>query len=282
MSTLYKATIKKLEVSTKPIEYIVDLAYHASQDNFRHRLGNCGLDLSQEPSKIRTARLVELLHEIKVTQGVEALKALSLFNWDQTNEAWTRLSASYQTNLDLLHAYQSIVRNNLFYQVLGETEKILPVLMIDLEILSVHPDAGYPRYRRNPATTKEDERRFLLRILADSIGDVEPGNPLTRESEKPTQWNNTQTGTDYRMDASKIIWGFERHKGLKIKPISSKAFWKRNHDQWWYDLKDSYFEEKSDNKPFELVPYHVMVHPGWEKTLSKVLGKRIESTAYWS
>ena len=282
MSTLYYSKITKLAVELKPIEQLVKLAYHSSQDNFRHRLNNSGLDLGKEAAKIRVPRLLELLEEVKATQGIAALKKLPLFLWGQKNEDWRKLRESYRNSSDLLHSYFSMVGNNLFYTVLGEEDKILPVLMVTVEIISVHPDAGYPRFRRNPATTKEDERKFLLRILAEAIYEMDTEHPLVKESEKPTEWDPTQADTDYRMAASTIIWGFERHKGLKIKPASSKSFWKKNADQWWGDLSESFFAEKSDNKPFELVTYDVMIHPGWEKQLYQVLGKRTESTAHWS
>ena len=282
MSTLYYSKITQLEVGVKPMEQLVKLAYHSSQDNFRYRLNNSGLDLTNEAAKIRVPRFLELLGEIKATQGIEALKKIPIFPWDQKIETWENLRESYLNGSDLLHSYASIVGTNLFSTVLGEEDKILPVLMVTVEIISVHPDAGYPRFRRNPATTKEDERKFLLRILAEAIYEIDPENPLVKESEKPTEWDKNQTSTDYKMAASKIIWGFERHKGLKIKPASTKSFWKKHADQWWSDLSESYFTEKSDNKPYEWVTYDVMIHPGWEKDLSKVLGKRIESAAHWS
>lgn len=282
MSTNYYFKIKKLAVVSKPVEQMVDLAYHSMQDNFRSGLKNCGLDLKKEPAKIKAPRLLELLKEIRDTQGIDALKKVGVFNWERFQEDWKKLRESYTNPTNLFHSYFLLVKNNLFYTAMGEEDKVLPVLMVNVEIISVHPDAGYPRYRMNASYTKGDERKFLLRILRDAIYGTNPESLLVKESNKPTRWDKTQTGTDYRMDASKIIWGFERHKGLKIKHSSNKSFWKKHAHQWWSDLRESYFYYKSDNHPFEQVTYDIMIHPGWEEELIPSLDKRIDSTAHWS
>lgn len=282
MSILYHFKIKSLAVTQKPVEEIVDCSYHSTIDNFRTSLKKTNLDLSNEPAKIRIARFMELLQTVKKTQGVAAFHQMAAFSLEREQQGWEQLQASYRTGTDLLHSFRTLARNNMFYTIMEEADKVLPVLMAKIEIISVHPDAGYPRYRMNPKITITHERNFLLRTLADALYLTNPASPLYQEARKTTEWDRTQTTTDYRMDSAKVIWGFERHKGLKIKPATSKAFWKRNEQQWWSAYKDDYFADKSDNKPYELVTYDVMLHPGWEKEFVPLLDQPIESTAYWT
>lgn len=282
MSILYHYKIKNLTVTQKPVNEIVNWSYHAMLDNFRTYLKKTTIDLKKEPAKIRIERFLELLKIVRDTEGVEALYNMATFSREREQESWKKLQESYRTGIDLLHSYRSLARNNMFHTIMNEEDKVLPVLIMQVEIISVHPDAGFPRYRMNPNVTMSDERRFLLRILSDALYTTHQESLLYKEAHKPTAWDPTQTGTDYRMDAEKIIWGFERHKGLKIKPSSTKAFWKKHQDQWWSVFKEYYFDYKSDNKPFELVKYDIMIHPGWEKEFTSLVDIPIDSTAYWS
>ena len=284
MSTLYQTKIRSLKITSLPIPKLVEMSYHAMEDNFRTGLRGSGLDLSGEPHKIKAPRLMELLQKIKETEGIETLRSLSMFHWEDRNQAYERLRESYQKPDNLLHYHFNLVKNNMFYTVLGEPEKVLPVLLVNVEIISVHPDAGFPRYRMNPNCTMSDERKFLLRVLSNTVYEIDKEHPIVKESYKPTKFDpsKAETDPDHRMDTRRIIWGFERHKGLKIKPASNKAFWERNKDRWWSDLKDYYFSEKSSYRPYELVTYDIMVHPGWEKVLSRLVDVRVDSTAYWT
>lgn len=281
MSTLYEFKIKKLEVTSKPISEMVEMTYHAMEDNFRWLLNHSKLDLKKESSKIKIHRFLELIKEVRDTHDKEELKNMDFFQWDKTDERLSDLRESYTQGGNLFHRYSAIIRNNLFHTVTEELDKVLPVLMVSVEIISIHPDAGYPRYRHNPNVTKSDERQFLLRLLSDAIYPLNRDSLLVKEAWKTTEWDKNREDRDYMMQASNVIWGFQRHKGLKIKPASVKAFWKRNAHQWWSDLKDDPFDTKSDNKPYELVSYDIMIHPGWEKELTPCLNERYESTAYW-
>ena len=285
MSILYHTRINRLQAQILPLEQLVAMTYHSSEDNFRHRLREAPLDLSDEPAKIRTPRFVELLQKIRATHGLEAVRGLPFFHATRTpGDDWRALHDSYGGGGEPLQDYHALVQHNT-YQVLTATpERQLPVLLVDLEVVSVHPDAGFPRYSRNPATTKANERRFLLRLLADSLRSVDPEHPLVREADKPTEYNPRQPDPALRMRPGRAVWGFERHRGTKIKPTSVKAFWKRHADAWWAELRHSHhtFAEKSDNQPYECVPYTAVLHPRWEADLRTVLEAEATSTAYWT
>ena len=285
MSTLYYVRLQRLHIQTLPLERLVAMTYHSSEDNFRHRLRKAPLDLTGEPAKIRMPRFVELLRKIEATHGSAAVRELPFFHATRAPDGdWQALRNSYDGGGDPLQDYHTLIQHNT-YQVLTDTpEQQLPVLLVDLEAVSVHSDAGFPRYSRNPNTTKANERRFLLRLISDTLWPTQPEHPLVREANKPTEWNPDQTDPALRLRPDRAVWGFERHRSTKIKPTSVKAFWKRHADTWWAELRHAYrtFAEKSDNQPFECVPYTAVLHPRWEPDLRTVLKKPMPSTAYWT
>lgn len=165
--------------------------------------------------------------------------------------------------------------NNLFSEIMGEQENVIDVAKLKLEVVSIHPDAGFPKYRYNAKMTKSDERRFLIRLLSHIKDHSSSDNPI----EKWFNERNMTTNEDAGFYEEEILWGFSRDKkSIKIKP-GGKAFWKKHEDKWWNYLESS-LDEVSDNKPFEVVTYEVILHPAWFKNVDKIIDV-YESTAHW-
>lgn len=162
MSILYNFKVVEAEKVRFPIEKIIDYCYDAMGDNFRRDLKSFDANLTEEPSKIKSERFVHLMKELSESckiKGDYNIFTKSCYFHEDLFENLRCSSKSNEVSQDLFY-YSDFMWNNLFSELMGKEEDIVDVVKIKLEVVSIHPDAGFPWYRLNARTTKFDERRF--------------------------------------------------------------------------------------------------------------------------
>lgn len=61
MSILYNFMVVEVDKIKLPVERIIDYCYDSMSDNFRSNLKSLNVDLTGEPSKIKSERFVHLM-----------------------------------------------------------------------------------------------------------------------------------------------------------------------------------------------------------------------------
>ncbi|GMQ63834.1 hypothetical protein [Vallitalea maricola] len=278
MSILYHFSVLDAEKNNILAEDIIHYCFDSREDNFRSDLRMFGENLEKEPSKIKGQRFVKLMKEYVKNNNVTTYEQLYEKTSKYIVEDIREIREAYKPEADIsVCIYRGLMWNNLFAEILNKNEDILEVMKLRIEIASIHPDAGFPKYRMNATCTKNDERRFLTRVLSDVYNNLEK-NPIVNWFEKRGGSVNEFKIEEGKVDEQRLIWGFERHKGIKIK--TSKSFWNKTKDCWWSYLENQ-ITELSDNKPYEIVTYDVILHPKWFEETNTVLEGVYESTAHW-
>lgn len=277
MSILYEFKVVEANKIKLPIEKIIDYCYDSMEDNFRTTLKEFNMDLSEEPRKIKSERFIHLIKELANKCKIEDDCDILMKSHWYKNEQFEKLHNSVKNNkiTDELFHYKILMWNNLFSEILNKEENIVDVAKLKIEVVSIHPDSGFPKYRYNSKMTKNDERRFLIRLLSSIESGCISKNPIEKWFNEKELTSNKEAG----LYQEEILWGFLREKrSIKIKP-NSKTFWKKHQDKWWNGLEE-HFDGPSDNKPYEVVTYEVIIHPAWFKNLNEIINI-YESTAHW-
>ncbi len=251
------------------------------QDDLRKHAKRLGLPLSSEPrTKLRIDRLAALARKA----NMDPMKVATAYSGLVDQLPAFRASYAHPFPMEETFDYRVFVANQLFAAVADDERLSRPALRLSLELVSMHPDAGFPKFRHNAMMTKSNERRFLTRTLATFHGPTDTVRPVAR-------WFETRGGDAIALDfgprhpqpnADHVVWGFERSKGLKIRP-ENEAFWRRYADTWWAPGLRGVLTENSNNQPYEVVAYEVLLHPGWFEVPSALVDvPRFDSAAFWT
>lgn len=163
-----------------------------------------------------------------------------------------------------------------------------------VEIVTVHPDSGFPA--ADPSVSwsqselREDERRFVVRTLLEREEHARP-----RDDARPMRDSFLARGIDpmyreatERFDAwsALLLWGVERVEHLPW--TFDDDFWARHVDRWWaqpirvgsraWDLRRD-FPEPSDHQPYASARYRLLLHPAYAFADP---GAVVEGAAHWS
>lgn len=161
-----------------------------------------------------------------------------------------------------------------------------------VELVSVHPDAGFPAAAAHHANKPYAElwlgRRFLLRVLVELERESartgrEPG-PIERVLLRSDIDPLCSEATDaFDAIASFVLLQIQRTAYAPIVP--DDAFWRGHHEAWWAHarvhgrpLREA-LHTPSDNQPFAMARYRLWLHPRWTGALTRDV---IESVAHWA
>jgi inorganic pyrophosphatase len=273
-SDLY--AFKILSSSNRILEsdVLYELHTDSSQKNMRRELKNLTIDTTAEEKVIRFKRFKELLQEnnILIDDILETFSPYATVN-KSTIESIGR-EYENQAGKQLFNCMDFV-----YHQLFAELNNSKPLMITDIEadVVSIHPDAGFPEKKVNQKVLLNDRKCFALRLLAD-IHDEE--YDVKKEKSHIFGWyENSQKDSFYDSpdDFAKIIWGYDVLDTLKIKP-KSKSFMKKNSAQWWSPLFENY--DESINLPYMLNKIRIVVPLGWFPEF-KEESDVFYSTAFW-
>lgn len=180
-------------------------------------------------------------------------------NLDQN--AISDLEANYELHqAKRLFDYETFLFHQLLSERFPDQYTALPVTEVILEVVSIHPDAGFPVKGRNGRGLGNVNKQLALRMLAD-VNEIVDGE--IQEGTIFHWFDDKVKGSFYHSDldgCDKIIWEMEILERIIIKP-SSKAFWKKHENVWW---KETFRDcPKSDHMPYEYRKQRIILPLGW-------------------
>jgi hypothetical protein len=237
--------------------------------NMRWQLKTLGIDASQEDKVVHFKRFTELLKEKAISED-------QLFSGFGNSPYYSKDEV-----MNIKNNYSKEKKAEMFscmtfawYQMLSELfpEKYSPYYITEIiaEVVSIHPDAAFPKKRMNDRVLLGDNKLFSLRLLAEAYEEACPN--------EIKEYYDTKGGIyDDDVSGQSIIWGYEELDKFIIKP-ESKAFWKKHEGAWWADNFSD--KEKSINYPYECRRIRLILPIGWYPELSRETGA-YDSVAYW-
>lgn len=276
MSTLYNFKIMSSKNSIIPSDVLYELHTDSSCKNLRFELKRLNIDASQEEKVVRFRRFKEILHDklsnerefFAAFENVPALNETAIMNLENNYE---RKQAQ-----ELFHC-KTFVYHQLLSELFPSKFTALKVTEVMLEMVSVHPDAGYPTKRINDRVLLNDKKKLALRLLSD----IYPGIDEKKAQDVIYRWfESKKQGSFFDSaleDFDKIVWGIETVESIVIKP-TSKAFWKKHENAWWKPIFNNYSE--SDNKPYEFQKLRIVLPLGWFPEFAAE-SEVFDSAAFW-
>lgn len=274
MSILYQVRVLSSENKVIPSEELYELHTDSSRKNLQFELSRLQMDTWEEEKIIRFQKFKEILAD-NLKSEHDFFKAFACLP-DRNKDAIADIEENYELNrAKRLFSCESFTFHQLLSEIFPGKFTLLPATEVILEVVSVHPDAGYPVKRRNDRVLSNDNKKFALRLLSD-IYDV-----IDRKNNIIYNWFDAEKkGSFYALDLpgyEKILWGIEMIQSIIIKP-SSKAFWKKHENVWWKPIYDDYGE--SDNQPYEYRKLRTILPLGWFPEISSET-QSFYSVAFW-
>ncbi len=276
MSTLYKFRVISSQNQTIPSAVLYELHTDSSSKNLRSELRRLNIDASQEEKVVRFQRFKEILRD-KLKSEREFFAAFDCFP-ALNEQAIINVANNYERNqAKELFNCTTFVYHQLLAELFPAQFKALNVTEVVLEIVSIHPDAGYPTKRINDRVLLNEKKRFALRLLSD----IYSGATEKMAHDVIYRWFETKQPDSFYdsdlEDFDKILWGIETVESITIKP-TSQVFWKKYEEAWWGPVFSDYPE--SINKPYEFQKLRIILPLGWfpEFTAESQI---FDSTAFW-
>ncbi|MCP4521334.1 MAG: hypothetical protein GY827_06540 [Cytophagales bacterium] len=161
--------------------------------------------------------------------------------------------------------------HNLLAELMPSLFKLYPIRKVCIDVVTIHPDAGFPEGDSVLHLLNKD---FCIRLLADAEG----------EHSKLSNWFNSKVaGSFYEYNFGGLgeavyamICGARRIDTIDLQ-VQSEDFWETHKDKWWHYLKN-HLESDSDYKPYQAVSFEIYLHPSWLG--NSLTGLQFDSAAY--
>lgn len=227
----YVFRVKKKE-SIWDIEDLLNFCVEHHSRNFKSHAKYIGLNVENEPRIVGIKRLQELIIESNLFNSNQLPKDDAPFI---IKDRWKILEESYSNEIKELFWAQLYIGYNTWAKILGKKE--LPVLELDLEVETNHPDMNFDFHRIG---RDYRERSFLIRLIHDIYFRQHEVIPDEKGEQNPFRKWFAQNNIDYfdiKGDVPKqLIIGYSKGKNKKSK------------DKEDYRISTT---------------YKVLIHPGW-------------------
>lgn len=233
------------------IEDLVNLCIQAPSRNFKSYAKSLGIDVTNEEKFVGVKRFQELVSQSDKYNSKMLPEEMHPY---VLKEEWQILEDSYSNEIKELFWSPLFVGYNIWAPLLGKKE--LPVLELDLEVETTHPDVDFDFHRIG---REYKERCFLIRLIHDIYLELYEIGPDNKGEENPFRKWFKKNGIDYfdigRDVADNLIIGYSKGKIKKSRK------------------KDDYTLSTT---------YKVLIHPGWfkDKSLPEINGRYYNSYAH--
>lgn len=230
---------------------LVNFCIEAPSRNFKSYAKSLGINVENEERFIGVKRFQELISESNMYNSKMLPKDMDPYI---LKEKWQILEDSYSNEIKELFWSKILIGYNTWAKILDKKE--LPVLELDLEVYTTHPDVNFDFHKIG---RDYKERCFLIRLIHDIYLEINEIGPDNNGEQNPIRQWFEKNNIDYfdigREVASSIIIGYSRGKIKKSKE------------------KDDYTLSTT---------YKVLIHPGWfkDENLPKINSRYYNSYAH--